>query len=189
MVLIDNHGFASIGGLSGALGSGGFGTEYRYRTPGGALDGAYLPVDLAANAESLGACVLRVRSMAELEDALRQARAMERTVVIHWKRSRGARGWLRNLVGRARGRDVGDRSVQAREAYADRGYAALAPVAGAVGICNHVVVLDPALLMRVSCSALAANMFAAGSSDTAPAPHAGPVPEEDTCRFRRRQEC
>ena len=91
VVLIDNHGFASIGGLSGALGSGGFGTEYRYRTAGGALDGAYLPVDLATNAESLGACVLRVRSMVELEDALRQARAMVRTVVIACEADREVR--------------------------------------------------------------------------------------------------
>ena len=91
VVLIDNHGFASIGGLSDALGSGGFGTEYRYRTADGALDGAYLPVDLASNAESLGACVLRVRSMVELEEALRQARDMERTVVIHCEADRDAR--------------------------------------------------------------------------------------------------
>ena len=31
IVLLDNHGFASIGGLSESVGSGGFGTRYRYR--------------------------------------------------------------------------------------------------------------------------------------------------------------
>jgi 3D-(3,5/4)-trihydroxycyclohexane-1,2-dione acylhydrolase (decyclizing) len=91
VVLIDNHGFASIGGLSGAVGSGGFGTEYRYRTPEGTLAGPHLPVDLAANAESLGACVLRVHSRAELDDALRTARAMDRTVVIHVESDREVR--------------------------------------------------------------------------------------------------
>ena len=91
VVLIDNHGFASIGGLSGALGSAGFGTEYRYRTAGGDLAGDHLPVDLAANAESLGACVLRASGAAELDAALRRARAMDRTVVIHVEADREAR--------------------------------------------------------------------------------------------------
>jgi 3D-(3,5/4)-trihydroxycyclohexane-1,2-dione acylhydrolase (decyclizing) len=91
VLLIDNHGFASIGGLSGAVGSGGFGTEYRYRAPDGSLTGAHLPVDLAANAESLGACVLRVSGAAELDDALRTARAMERTVVIRVEADREVR--------------------------------------------------------------------------------------------------
>ena len=91
VVLIDNHGFASIGGLSDALGSGGFGTEYRYRTSDGALAGAHLPVDLAANAESLGACVMRVRTKTELDEALLGARAMDRTVVIHVESDREVR--------------------------------------------------------------------------------------------------
>ena len=91
IVLIDNHGFASIGGLSGAVGSAGFGTEYRYRTAEGRLAGDYLPVDLAANAESLGACLLRAGGAAELEAALGKARAMDRTVVIHVEADREAR--------------------------------------------------------------------------------------------------
>ncbi len=91
VVLIDNHGFASIGGLSAAVGSAGFGTEYRHRTSGGQLDGAHLPVDLAANAESLGACVRRVGGLGELETALREARAMDRTVVIHVEADREVR--------------------------------------------------------------------------------------------------
>jgi 3D-(3,5/4)-trihydroxycyclohexane-1,2-dione acylhydrolase (decyclizing) len=91
VVLIDNHGFASIGGLSAAVGSAGFGTEYRYRTADGRLAGDHLPVDLAANAESLGACVLRVSGVAELDAALRDARTMDRTVVIHVEADREAR--------------------------------------------------------------------------------------------------
>ena len=91
VVLIDNHGFASIGGLSAALGSGGFGTEYRYRTPEGRLAGDHLPVDLAANAASLGACVIRAGSVAELDAALAEARRMDRTVVVHVEADRDAR--------------------------------------------------------------------------------------------------
>jgi 3D-(3,5/4)-trihydroxycyclohexane-1,2-dione acylhydrolase (decyclizing) len=91
VVLIDNHGFASIGGLSASLGSAGFGTEYRYRAPEGGLSGAHLPVDLAANAASLGACVLRAAGVAELEAALAEARRMDRTVVVHVEADREAR--------------------------------------------------------------------------------------------------
>ena len=60
VVLVQNHGFASIGALSESLGSQRFGTRYRYRDAGtGRLDGDVLPVDLAANAASLGVRVLR----------------------------------------------------------------------------------------------------------------------------------
>src|SRR5256886_7676871 len=66
VVLVQNHGFASIGRLSESLGSQRFGTSYRYRSADGRLDGDVLPVDLAANAESLGAHVLRVSTVDEL---------------------------------------------------------------------------------------------------------------------------
>jgi 3D-(3,5/4)-trihydroxycyclohexane-1,2-dione acylhydrolase (decyclizing) len=78
-----NHGFASIGGLSESLGSQRFGTAYRYRGPDGRLDGDTLPVDLAANAASLGADVIRVTTAAEFSDAVKVAKAAERTTVIH----------------------------------------------------------------------------------------------------------
>ena len=82
IVLLDSQGYASIGGLSRAVGSGGFGTQYRYRNAeSGALDGAPLPVDLAANAESLGAIVHRATDRASLDAALAAARAAERTTV------------------------------------------------------------------------------------------------------------
>jgi 3D-(3,5/4)-trihydroxycyclohexane-1,2-dione acylhydrolase (decyclizing) len=83
IVLVDNRGFASIGSLSQALGSQRFGTSYRYRNPEtGLLDGDVLPVDLAANAASLGADVLRARTVAEFRAALATARAAERTTVV-----------------------------------------------------------------------------------------------------------
>jgi 3D-(3,5/4)-trihydroxycyclohexane-1,2-dione acylhydrolase (decyclizing) len=84
IIIVDNHGFASIGSLSEQLGSQRFGTSYRYRNPeSGLLDGDLLPVDLAANAASLGAGVLRARTVPEFRAALEQARAATRTTVVH----------------------------------------------------------------------------------------------------------
>jgi 3D-(3,5/4)-trihydroxycyclohexane-1,2-dione acylhydrolase (decyclizing) len=84
IVLVDNHGFASIGSLSESLGSQRFGTSYRYRdAKSGLLDGDVLPVDLAANAASLGACVLRARTVAEFRDCLERARAAAATTVVY----------------------------------------------------------------------------------------------------------
>ena len=82
-VLVQNHGFASIGGLSESVGSQRFGTDYRYRGEGGRLDGAILPVDLAANAASLGADVIKVGTPAEFADAVKVAKAADRTTVIY----------------------------------------------------------------------------------------------------------
>ncbi|GAA4240937.1 3D-(3,5/4)-trihydroxycyclohexane-1,2-dione acylhydrolase (decyclizing) [Actinomadura meridiana] len=82
VVLVQNHGFASIGNLSESVGARRFGTRYRARTATG-LDGEVLPVDLAANAASLGADVLRAENAEALRDALRQAVASPRTTVVH----------------------------------------------------------------------------------------------------------
>jgi 3D-(3,5/4)-trihydroxycyclohexane-1,2-dione acylhydrolase (decyclizing) len=65
----------------------GFGTLYRYRRNGSlGVDsedpGAYLPVDLAANAESLGARVIRARTVEELRSGLAGAKQETRTTVI-----------------------------------------------------------------------------------------------------------
>ena len=84
IVIVQNHGFASIGSLSESVGSQRFGTAYRYRNPQtGLLDGDLLPVDLAANAASLGADVLRARTVPELRDCLKRARAAPVTTVVH----------------------------------------------------------------------------------------------------------
>jgi 3D-(3,5/4)-trihydroxycyclohexane-1,2-dione acylhydrolase (decyclizing) len=101
IVLVDNHGYASIGALSRSVGSAGFGTHYR-RAANGALpvddaEGAALaepaealPVDLAANAESLGARVIRTRTIAELRGALANARGADGPVVVHIEADRYA---------------------------------------------------------------------------------------------------
>ncbi|KQV93929.1 3D-(3,5/4)-trihydroxycyclohexane-1,2-dione acylhydrolase (decyclizing) [Streptomyces sp. Root369] len=84
VVLVQNHGFASIGALSESLGSQRFGTKYRYREgDSGLLDGAVLPVDLAANASSLGADVLHATSVDEFRSAMEKAKAATRTTVVH----------------------------------------------------------------------------------------------------------
>jgi 3D-(3,5/4)-trihydroxycyclohexane-1,2-dione acylhydrolase (decyclizing) len=83
VVLVQNHGFASIGALSEQLGSQRFGTRYRHRAANGRLEGAVLPVDLAANAASLGADVLIAQDGPSLEAALRKAKASDRTTVVH----------------------------------------------------------------------------------------------------------
>ncbi|HEY3764608.1 MAG TPA: 3D-(3,5/4)-trihydroxycyclohexane-1,2-dione acylhydrolase (decyclizing), partial [Gaiellales bacterium] len=82
VVLIDNRGFGSIGGLSRSLGSEGFGTAYRARGADGQLSGPPLELDLAANAASLGARGVRVGSAAALADELARARTAEHTTVI-----------------------------------------------------------------------------------------------------------
>jgi 3D-(3,5/4)-trihydroxycyclohexane-1,2-dione acylhydrolase (decyclizing) len=89
VVLVDNQGFASIGGLSRSKGTAGFGTRYRRRKDGslgddtGDHEGNPLPVDLGLSAEGLGAHVIRAHNVEELREALVVARSIDRTVVIH----------------------------------------------------------------------------------------------------------
>ena len=82
VVVLDNHGYASIGGLSASLGSDGFGTRYKHRSSDGKLEGAPLPIDFAQNAQSMGALALRATSHEELVAALDQAKAADRTTVV-----------------------------------------------------------------------------------------------------------
>jgi len=84
IILLNNNGYASIGGLSSSLGTKGFGTYYKYRnSKTGQLDGKNLPVDLAANAESLGAIVLRTKTIEEFKAALAEAKNNSTTTVIY----------------------------------------------------------------------------------------------------------
>ena len=77
ILVLDNHGFSSIGGLSRACGSGGFGTEYRYRN-----NGKQIPVDFVGNAASLGARAVRATSHDELKSAIRTFREQKTTSVV-----------------------------------------------------------------------------------------------------------
>jgi len=102
VVLVENHGYASIGALSRSIGSAGFGTHYRRSTSGSlpldTPDGAaladpaaeVLPIDLAANAESLWARVIRTKTIPELRAALADARGAHGPVVVHIEADRYA---------------------------------------------------------------------------------------------------
>src|SRR5262249_43546123 len=91
-VLMDNGGFKSIGALSRSLGQAGFGTRYVFprdgSLPGDEEPAETLPVDLAANARSLGACVIECQTYTEFVAALDSAHAMDRTTVIYIRNDR-----------------------------------------------------------------------------------------------------
>ncbi len=92
IILLNNNGYASIGGLSASLGTKGFGTEYKYRNKKTSqLDGKILPVDLATNAESLGAFVIRTKTIREFKDALVEAKQAANTTVIYIETDRDKR--------------------------------------------------------------------------------------------------
>jgi 3D-(3,5/4)-trihydroxycyclohexane-1,2-dione acylhydrolase (decyclizing) len=83
VVILQNHGYASIGGLSESVGAEGFATAYRHLGDDGGYTGPPLPVDLAANAASLGMTVLRVRTVGDLRAALAEARAAKTPTCVH----------------------------------------------------------------------------------------------------------
>ncbi|MGW7820178.1 3D-(3,5/4)-trihydroxycyclohexane-1,2-dione acylhydrolase (decyclizing) [Streptomyces puniciscabiei] len=83
ILLVQNHGYASIGGLSESVGGERFGTAYRFQAGDGTFTGAPLPVDLAANAASLGMRVLRAKTVRELRQALAEARAADAPTCVY----------------------------------------------------------------------------------------------------------
>ncbi|WP_328782588.1 3D-(3,5/4)-trihydroxycyclohexane-1,2-dione acylhydrolase (decyclizing) [Streptomyces canus] len=83
LLLIQNHGYASIGGLSETVGGERFGTAYRYQSDDGTYTGAPLPVDLAANVASLGMRVLRAKTVRDLRAALEEARAADTPTCVY----------------------------------------------------------------------------------------------------------
>ena len=89
IVLLDNQGYKSIGALSRALGQNGLGTRFGFphdgALPGDDIGAAFkpLPVDLAANARSLGAHVIECETYDDVVNALAAAKTIERTTVIH----------------------------------------------------------------------------------------------------------
>ncbi|WP_406412551.1 3D-(3,5/4)-trihydroxycyclohexane-1,2-dione acylhydrolase (decyclizing) [Streptomyces sp. NBC_01614] len=120
IVLIQNHGYASIGGLSAETGGERFGTDYRYRAADGTFTGAPLPVDLAANAASLGMDVLRAKTVGELREALATARASDRPTCVYVEtditnpNAPGAAAWWDVPVAEVASREA---AVEARERY------------------------------------------------------------------------
>ncbi|NBM16088.1 3D-(3,5/4)-trihydroxycyclohexane-1,2-dione acylhydrolase (decyclizing) [Streptomyces sp. GC420] len=120
LVLLQNHGYASIGGLSEETGGERFGTAYRYRAADGSFTGDPLPVDLAANAASLGMDVIRAKTVRELRQALAAARASERPTCVYVETEAttptapGAEAWWDVPVAEVASREA---AIRARETY------------------------------------------------------------------------
>jgi 3D-(3,5/4)-trihydroxycyclohexane-1,2-dione acylhydrolase (decyclizing) len=89
IVLIQNHGYASIGHLSEDVGSERYGTLYRSHDKAGNNfeRGEILPIDLAANAASYGLDVISIEptsnAIADLRAAVVTAKASPRATMIH----------------------------------------------------------------------------------------------------------
>jgi 3D-(3,5/4)-trihydroxycyclohexane-1,2-dione acylhydrolase (decyclizing) len=94
VILLDNHGFKSIGSLSRSLGQDGFGTRFIQRKDGVlAGDSAgeaveALQIDFAANARSLGAEVFSCDSYDEFVQGLEAAKHTDRTTLIYIQNDR-----------------------------------------------------------------------------------------------------
>ena len=123
VVLFDNRGFQCIRGLQQSQGSKGFGNELRRREAGTrAPGGEYHPIDFAGYAEALGVTVFRVRSLADLDAAIRAARTSSTSTLIEVKVDRdsmthGYESWWRVGVAEvSRSEDV----TRAREAMDER---------------------------------------------------------------------
>ncbi|MEM8860607.1 MAG: thiamine pyrophosphate-dependent enzyme, partial [Chloroflexota bacterium] len=101
IILINNNGYASIGALSRSIGDNGFGTRYAFKENGkhreddAGYDVDFLPIDLAANAESLGAHTFRCKTVADVRQALQDAKEIDRTCCIYVETDRyaGAPGY------------------------------------------------------------------------------------------------
>ncbi|MCI0461877.1 MAG: thiamine pyrophosphate-dependent enzyme, partial [Gemmataceae bacterium] len=83
VILSENHGFQSIWQLQMGRHGRSFGNEFRARaSKSNRLEGEYLKLDFAKNAESMGARAWRVSTPEELRKALREARSETRSCVI-----------------------------------------------------------------------------------------------------------
>lgn len=82
LILIDNHGFSSVGNVSEQVGCEGFGCHYIYRGQDGRYSGGVQHHDIGAIAEGLGAHTLRVSSLDQFKKALSEARKATETTAI-----------------------------------------------------------------------------------------------------------
>ncbi len=88
VILLDNHGFKSIGSLSRSMGQDGFGTRFIFPKDGALVGDSAgeaveaLPIDFAANARSLGAIAIQCQTYEDFCAALEQAKTTDRTTVI-----------------------------------------------------------------------------------------------------------
>ena len=93
IVIMDNQGFNSIGGLSRYLGQEGFGTRYAYPSDNKLPDDTSeqpeaLPVDLAMNARGLGAHVIECKTYDDFVKAFKESKKTDKTTVIYIRNDR-----------------------------------------------------------------------------------------------------
>ncbi len=82
LILIDNHGFSSVGNVSEQVGCEGFGCHYIYRGEDGTYSGDVQHHDLGKICEGLGADVISVSTLQDFDKALVNARGSARTTAI-----------------------------------------------------------------------------------------------------------
>jgi 3D-(3,5/4)-trihydroxycyclohexane-1,2-dione acylhydrolase (decyclizing) len=83
LVISENHGFQCIRQLQMARAGHTFGNEFRARDPKSKrLEGEFVPIDFAKNAESMGARTWSANTPDEVRQALREAREEKGTSVI-----------------------------------------------------------------------------------------------------------
>jgi 3D-(3,5/4)-trihydroxycyclohexane-1,2-dione acylhydrolase (decyclizing) len=93
IVLMDNRGFNSIGGLSRSIGQDGFGTRYAFpsdnKLPDDESDEVEaLPVNYAMNARGLGAHVIECKTYDDFVEAFKESKKTDRTTVIYVRNDR-----------------------------------------------------------------------------------------------------
>jgi 3D-(3,5/4)-trihydroxycyclohexane-1,2-dione acylhydrolase (decyclizing) len=93
IVLMDNRGYNSIGGLSRSIGQEGFGTRYAFpsdnKLPDDESDEVEaLPVNYAMNARGLGAHVIECKTYDDFVEAFKESQKTDRTTVIYIRNDR-----------------------------------------------------------------------------------------------------
>jgi 3D-(3,5/4)-trihydroxycyclohexane-1,2-dione acylhydrolase (decyclizing) len=94
VILMDNDGYKSIGGLSRSLGQSGFGTRYAYSqdnrvtSDADGNDVVRIPINLAQNARSLGAMVIECSDYDAFVAGIAQARRNPTTTVVYVRNDR-----------------------------------------------------------------------------------------------------
>ncbi|ASA24824.1 3D-(3,5/4)-trihydroxycyclohexane-1,2-dione acylhydrolase (decyclizing) [Paenibacillus donghaensis] len=85
VILLDNAGFGCINNLQMEQGLNSMGTEFRYRSPEGQLNGELMQIDYAASAAGYGVKTFRASTAEQLRSALEEAQRQERSTLIDIK--------------------------------------------------------------------------------------------------------
>lgn len=85
VILFDNMSFGCINNLQMGNGMESFGTEFRFRTNEGKLNGNLVSIDFAKNAEAYGCVTYRITNENELREALEDARKQRVSTLLDIK--------------------------------------------------------------------------------------------------------